>query len=48
MVRNKTKAVKDIAKMYEQLGLVQNDTFHKIIGEHLMRCDMGNTFGLQL
>ena len=43
MGRNKTKAVKDIAKMYEQLGLVQNDMFHKTIGEHLTRCDMAHT-----
>ena len=48
MGRNNTKAVKNIAKMYEQPGLVQNDTFHKTIGEHLTRCDVGNTFGLQL
>ncbi len=48
MGRNNTKAVKNIAKMYEQLGLVQNDMFHKTIGEHLTRCDMVNTFGLQV
>ena len=40
MGRNNTKAVKNISKMYEQLGLVQNDMFHKTIGEHLTRCDM--------
>ena len=48
MGRNNTTAVKNIAKMYEQLGLVQNDMFHKTIGEHLTRCDMVNTFGLQV
>ena len=42
MGRNNTKAVKNISKMYEQLGLVQNDMFHKTIGEHLTRCDMDN------
>lgn len=29
MGRNNTKAVKNIAKMYEQLGLAQDDIFHK-------------------
>ena len=29
MGRNNTKSVKNIAKMYEQLGLVQDDIFHK-------------------
>ena len=29
MRRNNTKAVKNIAKMYEQLGLAQDDIFHK-------------------
>ena len=29
MGRNNTKAVKNIGKMYEQLGLVQDDIFHK-------------------
>lgn len=29
MGRNNTKAVKNIAKMYEQLGLTQDDIFHK-------------------
>lgn len=28
MGRNNTKAVKNIAKMYEQLGLAQDDIFH--------------------
>ena len=42
MGRNNTKAVKNISKMYEQLGLVQNDMFHKTIGEHLTRCDISD------
>jgi hypothetical protein len=29
MGRNNTKAVKNIGKMNEQLGLVQDDIFHK-------------------
>ena len=29
MGRNNTKAVKNITKMYEQLGLAQDDIFHK-------------------
>lgn len=29
MGRNNTKAAKNIAKMYEQLGLAQDDIFHK-------------------
>ena len=29
MGRNNTRAAKSIAKMYEQLGLPQDDIFHK-------------------